>query len=101
MNPRDTAQLLEAALPPIPSELRPPPYASIRRRVRRRRLTVAAAALGVVTVLGASVLIRTPDPSTVDVAGPPPAWSITPTAGVNTPAVTTGKDLTISASPSP
>ena len=55
MNQDDrVAQLLDAAVPPIPPALRIPPYERIRRRAHRRRLVVAGSAVAV-TVLLASV----------------------------------------------
>jgi hypothetical protein len=55
----DATRFLDAAVPPIPQRLLTPPYAQIRRRVRRRRLAVHASVFAVVALLvgGGGVLI--------------------------------------------
>ena len=64
----DTARLLDAAVPPIPVELRLPPYGEIRQRVKRRRqLAIAGCGIadGVVLVAVSLVVAPSPRPSIV------------------------------------
>jgi hypothetical protein len=48
------AQLLDAAVPPIPPSLRTPPIERIRHRARRRRLATTGSAVGAAVVLVAA-----------------------------------------------
>jgi len=67
------ARLLDAAVPPIPVELRLPPYGEIRQRVKRRRqLAIAGCGIAVGVVLVAVSLVVAPSPRPSIVVGSSP-----------------------------
>ena len=91
----DPARLLDAAVPPIPPELRLPPYEQIRQRVKRRRqLAIAGCSIAVGVVLVAVSLVLAPShrpsivvgssPAGTDPAAPSPTPPPSP-AAVNEP----------------
>jgi hypothetical protein len=69
------AQLLEAAVPPIPPSLHTPPIERIRHRARRRRLATTGSAVGLAVVLvaaGLGVLSSVEDHRSTVVGRPSP-----------------------------